>query len=308
MRLDENSVDALKKRIAELEKSNKELFDANQAKSTFLANMSHELRTPLNAIIGYSELLEEVADEMSLKEEIGPDLQKIHSSGKHLLSVINDILDLSKIEAGKMEFYNQNCDLEVLVKEVVSTVQPIIDKNSNVLDVQLENELGSTAVDITRLRQVLFNLLSNASKFTENGKVSFIANRKTVNEKDWINLTVRDGTWTGVKLIAELPVLRADYTIARGGEVGDRTPGSAQSSKGCPHGIVSGRKERGVRERGDTVSGHGVPGSASSSRRLDTGRRPDPGNHAQGIQGMAPIQAGNEHPSVAPDDPAPHVH
>jgi len=192
MKPSENSVEALKKRIAELEKSNEELYDANQAKSVFLANMSHELRTPLNAIIGYSELLEEVADEMSLEEEIGPDLQKIHSSGKHLLAIINDILDLSKIEAGKMELYNQNCDLEALINEVVSTVLPIIEKNSNIIDVQLETELGSIAVDITRLRQVLFNLLSNASKFTENGKVSFIVNRKTVNETEWVNLTVRD--------------------------------------------------------------------------------------------------------------------
>ena len=90
------------KRIAELEKANKELADANRAKSAFLANMSHELRTPLNAIIGYSELLEEVADELEIEEEIGPDINKIHSSGKHLLAIINDILDLSKIEAGKM--------------------------------------------------------------------------------------------------------------------------------------------------------------------------------------------------------------
>ena len=123
----ENSTEVLQKRIAELEKTNNELSAANQAKSAFLANMSHELRTPLNAIIGYSELLGEVADEMSIEEEIGLDLQKIHSSGKHLLAVINDILDLSKIEAGKMELYNQNCDLEALVKEVANTVQPIID-------------------------------------------------------------------------------------------------------------------------------------------------------------------------------------
>lgn len=205
MRPSKNSVEALKKRIAELENSNKELFDANQAKSAFLANMSHELRTPLNAIIGYSELLEEVADEMSLEDEIGPDLQKIHSSGKHLLAIINDILDLSKIEAGKMEFYNQNCDLEVLVKEVVSTVQPIIDKNSNVLEVQLENTLGSIAVDITRLRQVLFNLLSNASKFTEKGKVSFIVDRNVVNEVDWITLTIKDsGIGMGPDQLASL--------------------------------------------------------------------------------------------------------
>lgn len=192
MKLSEDSVEALKKRIAELENSNKNLFDANQAKSNFLANMSHELRTPLNAIIGYSELLEEVADEMNLEDQIGPDLQKIHSAGKHLLDIINDILDLSKIEAGEMGFYNQNCDLEVLVKEVMTTVQPIIDKNSNVLEVQWKNKLGSMAVDITRLRQVLFNLLSNASKFTENGKVFFIVDRIVVNESDWIILTIRD--------------------------------------------------------------------------------------------------------------------
>ena len=102
------------KRIAALEKANQELADANRAKSTFLANMSHELRTPLNAILGYSELLGEVAGELNIEEEIGPDIKKIHSSGKHLLAIINDILDLSKIEAGKMEFYSQNCNLKTL--------------------------------------------------------------------------------------------------------------------------------------------------------------------------------------------------
>lgn len=196
----ENSIEALQKRIIELERSNQDLSDANQAKSAFLANMSHELRTPLNAIIGYSELLGEVADEMDIKEEIGPDLQKIHSSGKHLLAIINDILDLSKIEAGKMEFYNQNCDLEALAREVANTVQPVIDKNSNALDIQLENDLGFIFIDITRLRQVLFNLLSNASKFTENGTVSFIVNRKTINGADWVNLTVRD---TGIGMASD---------------------------------------------------------------------------------------------------------
>ena len=181
-----------KKRIAELEKANKELEDANRAKSAFLANMSHELRTPLNAILGYSELLEEVADELEIEEEIGPDINKIHSSGKHLLAIINDILDLSKIEAGKMEFFSQNCNLKTLANEVSETVQPVINKNSNKLKVVLDEDLGSISVDITRLRQVLFNLLSNACKFTENGEITFTIMRKTVNQADWINFTISD--------------------------------------------------------------------------------------------------------------------
>lgn len=180
------------KRIAELEKANQELADANRAKSTFLANMSHELRTPLNAILGYSELLEEVAEELKLEEEIGPDIKKIHSSGKHLLAIINDILDLSKIEAGKMEFFSQNCNLKSLADEVSQTVQPIINKNSNKLKVNLEKDLGSISADVTRLRQVLFNLLSNACKFTEKGEITFTIMRKTVNQADWINFTISD--------------------------------------------------------------------------------------------------------------------
>ena len=180
------------KRIAELEKANQELADANRAKSEFLANMSHELRTPLNAILGYSELLEEVAEELKLEEEIGPDIKKIHSSGKHLLAIINDILDLSKIEAGKMEFFSQNCNLKSLADEVSQTVQPIINKNSNKLKVNLEKDLGSISADVTRLRQVLFNLLSNACKFTEKGEITFTIMRKTVNQADWINFTISD--------------------------------------------------------------------------------------------------------------------
>ncbi len=180
------------KRITELEKANKDLADANRAKSAFLANMSHELRTPLNAIIGYSELLEEVADELEIEEEIGPDINKIHSSGKHLLAIINDILDLSKIEAGKMEFFSQNCELESLANEVSHTLQPVIDKNSNTLKINLEKDLGSISVDITRLRQVLFNLLSNACKFTEKGDITFTVARKTIRELDWVNFTISD--------------------------------------------------------------------------------------------------------------------
>lgn len=186
------SEEDFQKRIAELEKANKDLEDANRAKSAFLANMSHELRTPLNAILGYSELLEEVASELEVEKEISPDLNKIHSSGKHLLAIINDILDLSKIEAGKMEFFSQNCNLKTLADEVSQTVQPVIDKNSNKLIVNLDENLGSISIDVTRLRQVLFNLLSNACKFTENGDITFTIMRKTVNQADWINFTISD--------------------------------------------------------------------------------------------------------------------
>ena len=161
--------------------------------------MSHELRTPLNAILGYSELLGEVAGELNIEEEIGPDIKKIHSSGKHLLAIINDILDLSKIEAGKREFYSQNCNLKTLAEEVNQTVQPIINKNSNKLKVNLDKNLGSISVDITRLRQVLLNLLSNACKFTEKGEIVFTIMRKTINKADWINFTISD---TGIGMNA----------------------------------------------------------------------------------------------------------
>jgi signal transduction histidine kinase len=144
---------------------------ANQAKSSFLANMSHELRTPLNAIIGYSEMLQEEVEDAGQKELI-PDLQKINSAGKHLLGLINDILDLSKIEAGKMDLYIETFDVETVVREVAATVRPLVEKKSNHLEVRCTDGLGSMRADMTKLRQALFNLLSNASKFTEQGEIA----------------------------------------------------------------------------------------------------------------------------------------
>ena len=144
---------------------------ANRAKSAFLANMSHELRTPMNAIIGYSEMLLEEAEDTDL-EEFVPDLQKIRQAGKHLLSLINDVLDLSKIEAGKMGLFLETFDLDSVLDEVEATVQPLVAQNGNQLKVHREFDLGSVRADVTKLRQALFNLLSNASKFTENGTVS----------------------------------------------------------------------------------------------------------------------------------------
>jgi PAS domain S-box-containing protein len=144
---------------------------ASRAKSTFLANMSHELRTPLNAIIGYSEMLREEAAELG-QDELAPDLEKIRTAGKHLLELINNILDLSKIEAGKMELFRESVPLGRLIDEVVATVQPLVEKNGNRLVVEQPPRLGQIYTDQTKLRQVLLNLLSNAAKFCAEGTVT----------------------------------------------------------------------------------------------------------------------------------------
>ncbi|MCM2255245.1 MAG: response regulator [Vicinamibacteria bacterium] len=170
---------------------------ANRTKSAFLANMSHELRTPLNAIIGYSEMLQEEAEDVG-QDDFVPDLKKIHSAGKHLLALINDILDLSKIESGKMELFIEDFDVSQLVGDVKSTIAPLIDKNANVLEVKMPADIGRMHADITRLRQVLFNLLSNASKFTDRGKVTLAAAAETdAAGLEWVQFSVQD---TGIGL------------------------------------------------------------------------------------------------------------
>jgi signal transduction histidine kinase len=144
--------------------------EANKAKSRFLANMSHELRTPLNAIIGYSEMVEEELEEVGVRDVI-PDLQRIQAAARHQLGLVNDILDLSKIEAGKMTLFLEDFDVGRLVNEVASTVQPLIAKNGNRLLIECPPGLGIMRADQTKVRQTLFNLLSNASKFTEKGTI-----------------------------------------------------------------------------------------------------------------------------------------
>ena len=156
--------------FTELQEANAQLAEASQHKSQFLANMSHELRTPLNAIIGYSEMLQEEAEDLD-QQSLIPDLQKVNAAGKHLLGLINDILDLSKIEAGKMDLFLETVEIEQLVQDVAAIVQPLVDKNGNALVVSCPDDLGTMRADQTKLRQTLFNLLSNDAKFTDHGRI-----------------------------------------------------------------------------------------------------------------------------------------
>jgi CheY-like chemotaxis protein/nitrogen-specific signal transduction histidine kinase len=172
---------------------------ANTAKSQFLANMSHELRTPLNAIIGYSEMLEEETAERGHDEYV-PDLQKIRAAGRHLLGLINDVLDLSKIEAGKMDLHLETFDLGPAIEAVAATVAPLIEKNGNTLRLELEPGLGGMRADVTRVRQILFNLLSNASKFTERGTITLRAARRPAPDGERVCVTVED---TGIGMTPE---------------------------------------------------------------------------------------------------------
>lgn len=172
---------------------------ASLAKSRFLANMSHELRTPLNAIIGYSEIIEDEATDSGY-EEITPDLHKIRSAGKHLLSLINEILDLSKIEAGKMELYVETIDVNRLITETVETAEAIVQEKGNKLLVNINPQIREMDTDLTKLRQVLFNLISNATKFTENGTIDLTVDQYFVQNQRWVSFIVKD---TGIGMTEE---------------------------------------------------------------------------------------------------------
>ena len=185
--------------LQELTVAKDDAVAANGAKSEFLAKMSHELRTPLNAVIGYSEILLEDAELESRGEDIA-DLQKISAAGKHLLAMVNDVLDISKIEAGKMELFIEEVDLAGFLNDVEFTARPMIIQNSNKLVVDKDQDLGVIEADATKLRQAVLNLLSNAAKFTQSGKIELKIERTVIDDKDWVNFSVTD---TGVGISEE---------------------------------------------------------------------------------------------------------
>jgi signal transduction histidine kinase/CheY-like chemotaxis protein len=187
----------LRQRQRDLEELTDEAQSANRAKSQFLANMSHELRTPMNAIIGYSEMLADEAEDLGLEKFI-PDLKKIRTAGKQLLALINDILDLSKIEAGKVDLHYEEFDMRDMINDVATISEPLASKNSNRLVMNiLDTRMCS---DLTRVRQILFNLLSNACKFTHSGTVELTVSGETGSAGDLVKFQVKD---SGIGMTAE---------------------------------------------------------------------------------------------------------
>lgn len=202
---------------ADLLKARDAAVEANYAKSMFLANMSHELRTPMNAIIGYSEMLMEEFDEMET-DEVVADLNKIHGAGRHLLALINDVLDISKIESGKMTVFIEGFDVATVIRDVENTVQPLLRQNENTLKVLIADNCGEMQSDLTKVRQTLINLLSNAAKFCEHGSIRLVVSRHSEDAGDVVSFQVSD---TGIGMtaaqIAKLfqPFSQADSSTTR---------------------------------------------------------------------------------------------
>ena len=218
------SIRALLARTRDLERANAELARArdaadlaSEAKSAFLSTMSHELRTPLNAIIGYSEMLAEDA-EAGAQPALAADLAKIRRAGRHLLALINDLLDLSKIEAGRMALHLERFGVAEMLDDVAVSVQPLVARNGNTLELACAADAGVMVADLTKVRQILLNLAANASKFTERGHIGLAVSRSRTPTGDWLVFEVRD---TGIGMtpaqLARLfqPFVQAETSTAR---------------------------------------------------------------------------------------------
>ena len=194
----------------EIQDKNRQLAEASQNKSQFLPSMSHELRTPLNAIIGLTEMIVTNAARFGTEKALEP-LRRVNAAGTHLLSLINEILDLSKIEAGKLELNPERVNLARLIDEVIGTAGQLAEKNKNRLVVEAQENVGALNADSMRLKQILLNLLSNACKFTRDGEVALRV-RKVADGRDWVELAVAD---TGIGMTAEQQAkLFQDFTQA----------------------------------------------------------------------------------------------
>jgi DNA-binding response OmpR family regulator/two-component sensor histidine kinase len=178
----------VQERTAELFAAKEEAEAGNRAKSKFLATMSHELRTPMNAILGYSEMLHEEEEDIQKRA----DLEKIHAAASHLLGLINDVLDLSKVESGKMELHLEEFNFGEMLKQLLTTALPLIEKNNNHFELLIDSDPGTIYADLTKCRQIILNLISNAAKFTQNGKIHIHVQRKDNGEREWLSLRISD--------------------------------------------------------------------------------------------------------------------